>query len=82
MNIYFLRINTESGPRYVGERSKGVLTTLHPSKARRLDFNATLPRDVANLVDEYGSAEFVLVTQAQCLHPKCNCIWTDEKTTV
>ncbi|MCI0390330.1 MAG: hypothetical protein MOB07_16390 [Acidobacteria bacterium] len=82
MKIYFLRVNTESGLRYVGDRSKGLITTLHPSNARKLDLNQSLPADVASLVDAYGSAEFVLVSQARCLHDRCNCTWSDEKPQV
>lgn len=82
MNIYLMVIPTKSGRRYVGNTAIGLASTLHPSNARRLDLNQALPAGVGELLDLYGSAEFILVTKARCLHSRCDCVWTDEKPKV
>ena len=79
MLIYFLRLKTEGGWRYLGDRSKYVNLTLHPSCAERLDMNEPLPRRVGDAIDEHGSGEFVIVKDAECLNPGCACTWRDER---
>jgi hypothetical protein len=79
MLIYLMRVETEGGLRYVGNPEKWVTLTLHPCSAQRFDMNKPLPRSAADAVDKYGVGTFVIVNEAACLSPACDCTWQSER---
>lgn len=72
--VYLLKIKTEAGVRYLGNPSCGVRWTLHPAKARLIDFDRRerWTADVIEAVDT-GPVEFVRWDYSECMKEGCLC---------
>ena len=82
MKCYLAKIQTEGGVRYVGDQSRGLITTLHPSRAARFDMNEGISAPYDALLDDAGSFDLIIISAAACLHPNCNCTGSDEKPNI